>query len=95
MNQKKFVSNYINKSELIRNVHKFNPEMSNKQIIDHVLKIFNCKVGQNLVIQSIGNQKVRSGLINSRSVIDGAAKNLLTLCRDDIRVASSHLRGLI
>jgi len=95
MNQKKFAANYINKSELIRNVHKFNPEMSNKQIIDHVFRIFNCKVGQNLVIQSIGNQKVRIGLINSHSLINGAAANLLKLCRQDIRVATSHLRGLI
>lgn len=87
--------NFYNKSELIRQVSKANPGISNKQIKQLVKSVYGIDVQSNLIISAIGKEKNRRDLSWLQSEILSAGKRLVALCNNDKGYVSAVLRDIL
>ena len=92
MTSKQFLSNFENKSELIRSVYEMSPTATNKQIKSVVKNTFGVDVNSNLIISAVGRYKSRIALCGAASNIIRQAKGYLRVCLDDIEQAIHFLK---
>ena len=87
-----FAANSLNKSEIIREVYRSNPAATNKEIKKVVKQRYGFDAASNLLVQSIGSQKARQQLANRIVGIVKVAKDYLSMCGDDLELATRCLR---
>jgi hypothetical protein len=92
MNSKQFISNFHNKSDLIRRFYEMNPIATNRQIRTAIKTTFGVEVNSNLIIAAIGKYKTRIALAGAAASIINQAKSYLRICLDDIEQAIHFLR---
>jgi len=92
MSSNLLLSNFENKSDLIRRVYETNPTATNKQIKKVVKTAFGIDVNSNLIIAAIGKYKNRIALGGAASSIIKQAKSYLRICLDDLEQAIHFLK---
>lgn len=92
MSSNPLLSNFENKSDLIRRVYESNPTATNRQIKKVVKTAFGIDVNSNLIIAAIGKYKNRIALGGAASSIIKQAKNYLRICLDDLEQAIHFLK---
>lgn len=86
------LSNFENKSDLIRKVYETNPTATNGQIKKVVKTAFGIDVNSNLIIAAIGKYKSRIALGGAASSIIKHARTYLRICLDDLEQAIHFLK---
>jgi len=92
MRSNQLLSNFENKSDLIRTAYDSNPTATNKQIKTIVKTTFGIDVNQNLIIAAIGKYKNRIALGGAATGIIVQAKSYLRVCLDDLEQAIHFLK---
>ena len=92
MSSKLFLSNFENKSELIRRVYEKSPTATNRQIKIVIKNSFGIDVNSNLIIAAIGKYKTRIALCGLSSNIVRQAKQYLGICLGDVEQAIHFLK---
>ena len=92
MSSNPLISNFENKSDLIRRVYDTNPTATNRQIRKVVKTTFGIDVNSNLIIAAIGKYKNRIALGDAASSIIAQAKNYLDICLGDLEQAIHFLK---
>ncbi len=76
-------SNFFNKSELIREVSRTLPGMTNKQVKKVILEKFGIDVGSNLIIAVLGKERTRKLLAPVREKLIQLGQEWFDLCGKD------------
>lgn len=92
MNNRQILSNFTNKSDLIRRVYEKNPTATNQQIKKWLVDSFGVEVNSNLIISAIGRYRNRIVLGGAASSIIKQAKTYLEICLDDLEQAIHFLK---
>lgn len=77
-------ANFINKSKVIRDVHKANPGATNKHIRRVVKELWGINVESNLIQSCIGKESTRIKLLPKRGLLIKKAKEFLSECYSDL-----------
>lgn len=85
-------SNFFNKSELIREVSRTIPGMTNKQVKRIIWEQFGINVGSNLIIAVLGKERTRKLLAPAREKLIQLGQEWFDLCGKD-RGYCSELLG--
>jgi hypothetical protein len=92
MTSNSLLSNFENKSDLIRRAYDVNPTATNRQIKRFVRTTFGVDVNSNLIIAAIGRYKNRIVLGGAASNIIKHARSYLHICLDDLEQAIHFLK---
>lgn len=76
-------SNFFNKSQLIREVSRTNPGMTNKQVKKIILERFGVECASNLIISVLGKEKTRKLLAPVREKLIQWGQEWFDLCGKD------------
>lgn len=76
-------SNLFNKSELIREVSRAIPGLTNKQVKIMIAEKYGVEVASNLIIAVIGKERTRKLLAPSRDKLIRLGKEWFDLCAKD------------
>ncbi len=76
-------SNFFNKSQLIREVSRTNPGMTNKQVKKIILERFGVECASNLIISVLGKEKTRKLLAPVREKLIQLGQEWFDLCGKD------------
>jgi hypothetical protein len=76
-------SNFFNKSQLIREVSKSIPGITNKQVKKIVLERYGVEVGSNLIIAVLGKERTRKLLAPIRDKLILLGQEWFDLCDKD------------
>ena len=76
-------SNFFNKSQLIREVSRAIPGMTNKQVKKLIAEKYGVEVASNLIIAVIGKERTRKLLAPSRDKLIQLGKEWFDLCAKD------------
>lgn len=76
-------SNFFNKSELIREVSRTIPGMTNKQVKRVIWEKFGIDVGSNLIIAVLGKERTRKLLAPVRAKLIQLGQEWFDLCGKD------------
>lgn len=76
-------SNFFNKSQLIREVSRTNPGMTNKQVKKIILERFGVECASNLIISVLGKEKTRKLLAPIRDKLIQLGQEWFDLCGKD------------
>ena len=85
-------SNFFNKSQLIREVARTNPGMTNKQVKKIIRERFGVECGSNLIIANLGKERTRKLLAPVREKLIQLGQEWFDLCGKD-RGYCSELLG--
>ena len=85
-------SNFFNKSQLIREVSRTNPGMTNKQVKNIIRERFGVECASNLIIAVLGKEKTRKLLAPVRDKLIKLGQDWFDLCSKD-RGYCSELLG--
>ena len=89
-----FNSNFFNKSQLIREVSKTIPGLTNKQVKKLLMEKYGVEVASNLIIAVIGKERTRKLLAPIRNKLIQLGKEWFQLCGEDKGYCSELLRNL-
>ncbi len=87
-------SNFFNKSQLIREVSKTIPGLTNKQVKKLILERYGVVVESNLIIAVIGKERTRKLLLPIRNKLISLGKEWFQLCGEDKGYCSELLSHL-
>lgn len=87
-------SNFYNKSQLIREVSKAVPGMTNKQVKKVIKQQYGVDVGSNLIIAVLGKERTRRLLAPMRDRLIKQGQEWFDLCGKD-RGYCSEILGLL
>jgi hypothetical protein len=76
-------SNFYNKSQLIREVSRTVPGITNKQVKKIIWERFGVEVASNLIIAVLGKERTRKLLAPLRSKLIQVGQNWFDLCGKD------------
>lgn len=76
-------SNFFNKSQLIREVSRTVPGMTNKQVKTIILEKFGVEVGSNLIIAVLGKERTRKLLAPIRGNLIDFGQEWFEMCGRD------------
>ena len=88
-------SNFFNKSQLIREVSKTIPGMTNKQVKKVIAEQYGVEVASNLIIAVLGKERTRRLLAPIRDKLIRLGKEWFELCGKDRGYCSELLRQLV
>ena len=88
-------SNFFNKSELIREVSRTKPGMTNKQVKRIIWEQFGINVGSNLIIAVLGKERTRKLLAPVRAKLIQLGKEWFDLCGKDRGYCSELLSQFV
>ena len=88
-------SNFFNKSQLIREVSKTIPGLTNKQVKKLLLEKYGVEVASNLIIAVIGKERTRKLLAPIRNKLIQLGKEWFQLCGEDKGYCSELLSHFV
>ena len=88
-------SNFFNKSQLIREISKTIPGLTNKQVKKLVMERYGVEVASNLIIAVIGKERTRKLLAPIRNKLIQLGKEWFQLCSEDKGYCSELLSHFV